>query len=63
MTGSVRERAKAFEERYAGNSNAYVPTSTPPGSAGQRPQHRAAKTSGDGQTGMPSIPSIQSARR
>lgn len=48
VTGSVRERAKAFEERYAVNSNAYVPAPTPPGSAGQRPVQRLAKTSGDG---------------
>lgn len=47
VTGSVRERAKAFEERYAGNSNAFVPCPTPTGSAGQRPAHRVAKTSGD----------------
>lgn len=47
VTGSVRERAKAFEERYAGNSNAFVPCPTPTGSAGQRPLNRVAKTSGD----------------
>lgn len=47
VTGSVRERAKAFEARYAADSSAYVPSPTPPGSVGQKPLPRAAKTSTD----------------
>lgn len=60
VTGSVRERAKAFEERYAVNSSAYVPCPTPPGSAGQRPQQRVAKTSEDGH---PSVNASQNSQR
>jgi hypothetical protein len=55
VTGSVRERAKAFEERYAGNSAAFVPCPTPEGSAGQssrQAQQRVVKSSIDRQASV-----------
>lgn len=54
-TGSVRERAKAFEERYAADSSAYVPfPSRESGSAGQRrmPSFNTATEQSKDSTGM-----------